>query len=137
VLNHLIETCRDGARGFRLAAEQVASPTLKTLFTDFADQRAAFAEQLLPHAHRLGGEAPADGTRAAALHRGWMDVKQVIVRTDHAVLLEVLRGDTVAVQAYTDAVNGMLPPDTRELVQRQSDLLTGAHEQLMFSESKG
>ena len=137
VLNHLIETCRDGACGFRLAAEQVGNPSLKTLFRDLADQRAAFAEQLLPHAQRLGGEAPADGTTAAALHRGWMDVKQAVVHTDHAVLAEVLRGDTVTLQAYTDAVNGMLPPNTQELVQRQCDVLRASHESLMFSEAKG
>src|SRR5215203_5496887 len=94
VLNHLIETCRDGARGFHLAAEQATSPTLKALFTELARQRTTFSEELLPHAHRLGGEAPADGTRVAALHRGWMDLKQAVVHTDRAVLTEVRRGDT-------------------------------------------
>jgi uncharacterized protein (TIGR02284 family) len=137
VLSHLIETCRDGARGFHLAAEQVASPTLKTVFTELADQRTAFADELLPHVYRLGGEAPANGTRAAALHRGWMDVKQAVVHTDQAVLTEVRRGNTVAVQAYTDAVNSLLPPDTRDLVQRQCDLIVKSHASLMFSEAKG
>ena len=136
VLNHLIETCRDGERGFHLAAEQVASPALKALFTELADQRCAFANQLLPHAQRLGGEPPAEGTRAAALHRGWMDLKQAVIHTDRAVLTEVRRGDTVAVQAYTDAVNGMLPPDTRDVVQHQCDALVSAHERLLFSEPK-
>lgn len=32
-LNGLIEICRDGARGFRLAADHVADPELKQLFT--------------------------------------------------------------------------------------------------------
>jgi len=136
VLNHLIETCRDGERGFHLAAGQVTTPALKALFNELADQRCAFANQLLPHAQRLGGEPPAEGTRAAALHRSWMDLKQAVVHSDHAVLTEVRRGDTIAVQAYADAVNGLLPPATRDVVQRQCDELVSSHERLLFAEPK-
>ena len=38
VLNHLIETCTDAARGFRSAADHVTDPALKTVFTDIAMQ---------------------------------------------------------------------------------------------------
>ena len=70
VLNHLIETCRDAERGLLLAAEHVQSRELKRLFYRLAEQRRAFANELLPHAHRLGGASTADGTAAAAVHRG-------------------------------------------------------------------
>jgi hypothetical protein len=59
------------------------------------------------------------------------------VHTDEAVLSEVRRGDTVTLQAYTDAVNGMLPPDTRGLVQQQCDELASSHARLLFSEANG
>ena len=55
-LNHLIQTCRDGERGFRYAANHAANPVVKALFLQIATQRQEFAEDLLPHAHRFGGE---------------------------------------------------------------------------------
>ena len=67
VLNHLIETCTDAARGFRSAADHVKDAGLKAVFTDIAAQRETFAADLLPHAQRLGGSAAADGTTAAAV----------------------------------------------------------------------
>ena len=75
VLNHLIETCRDAERGLRLAADEVKSNELKRLFLRLAEQRQAFANELLPHAQRLGGASVSDGTAAAALHRAWIQVK--------------------------------------------------------------
>ncbi len=74
VLNHLIETCTDAARGFRSAADHVKDASLKAVFTDIAARRERFAADLLPHAQRLGGAASTDGTTAAAVHRGWIDL---------------------------------------------------------------
>jgi uncharacterized protein (TIGR02284 family) len=127
VLNHLIETCRDGERGFRLAAEQVDDPGLRKLFEEMASQRATFATELLPHARRLGGDAPAEGTAAAALHRSWMALERAIVHADDMVLHEVERGNRATLRIYYDAVNGMLPPESRDLVQRQLDEIEESH----------
>jgi len=52
VLNHLIDTCRDGERGFRYAANHVENPAIKALFLDIAAQRGRFADDLTPHARR-------------------------------------------------------------------------------------
>ena len=120
VLNHLIETCRDAERGFRMAADEVKSPELKRLFLRIADQRHEFAEQLLPHAQRLGGTAVADGTAAAALHRSWMKIKARLAHDpDRAVVAEATRGEDYALAAYDDAVADLLPPEARYLVEGQ------------------
>src|SRR5688572_20138039 len=63
-LNRLIDTCRDGERGFRYAANHVGNPTVKTLFLNIASQREQFAAELLPHAQRLGGASESDGSFA-------------------------------------------------------------------------
>ncbi|MCU0627825.1 MAG: PA2169 family four-helix-bundle protein, partial [Gemmatimonadaceae bacterium] len=39
ILNDLIETCKDGADGYRAAAEDVQDSSLKALFTQLAAQR--------------------------------------------------------------------------------------------------
>ncbi len=137
VLNHLIETCRDGERGFTAAATYVQNVSLKMMFTELAAQRATFAAQLLPHSQRLGGDPPADGTRVASLHRGWMAIEEMLRHDDRLILDEVERGDRATLRVYEDAVSGMLPPETRDLVQRQLDELAETHARIPLRAALG
>jgi uncharacterized protein (TIGR02284 family) len=137
VLNHLVETCRDGERGFRLAAELVKDPGLKTLFSEFAQQRATFAEQLLPHAQRLGGNAPAQQTRLASLHRGWMALEAALMHDDQVIAAEVEQGNRATMDLYGDAIRGMLPPEVRDLVAQQFRELEATHARIPVREGLG
>ena len=120
VINHLIETCRDAERGFRMAAHHARNPEVKRLFFRLADQRREFAEELLPHAHRLGGPAESDGTSMASLHRAWMEVRaRLASNPERAILEEAIRGERFALAAYDEAVHDLLPPDARKLVEAQ------------------
>jgi uncharacterized protein (TIGR02284 family) len=131
VLNHLIETCKDGERGFRYAVNHVKDPTVKALFLEIASQRERFASDLLPHAQRLGGPSEADGTTAAAFHRGWITVKDALTGHDEkAIIGEAERGEGTAVAAYKNAIEGMLPPTVRELVERQYADVCRSHERI-------
>ena len=131
VLNHLIETCKDGERGFRYAANHVRDPNIKALFLEIASEREKFATDLLPHAQRLGGPSDAEGTAAAALHRGWMTVKDALTGHDErAIVGEADRGEEAAEAAYKDAIDGMLPPTVRDLVERQYELVRHSHERV-------
>jgi uncharacterized protein (TIGR02284 family) len=128
VLNHLLEICRDGEHGFTSAAAHVTDPAVRDLFSSLSTQRAAFAEQLVPHVHRLGGQATSDGSTAGALHRGWMNVKGAVSRHhDEVVLGEAEHGERVAMHAYQEALDGMLPPTVRDLVEEQHAAVRGAH----------
>ena len=120
VLNHLIEICKDAERGFRHVAEQATNPTVKSLFLDIASQRGRFAAELLPHAQRLGGAREADGSTAGALHRTWIDLRHAISRDDQtAVVQEAERGEHFSLGVYKEALEGMLPPTVRDLVEAQ------------------
>ena len=120
VLNHLIETCKDAERGFRHVAQHATDPVLKSLFLDIASQRARFAADLLPHAQRLGGPNAHDGTTAGALHRTWIDLRSAISRGDPAATIhEAERGEHFSRDVYQSALDGMLPPVARELVETQ------------------
>jgi len=128
VLNHLIETCRDGERGFLSAAAHVESAKLKALFEQMARQRARIADDLVPHAQRLGGNPAAEGTAGAAVHRGWIDIKSRLRRhDDNAIVVEVERGDGITLHAFQDALEGMLPPDSLAVVERLYAELRQAH----------
>ena len=120
VLNHLIETCKDAERGFRHVAEHAVDPAVKSLFLDIASQRARFAADLLPFAQRLGGADAHDGTTAGALHRTWIDLRSAIFRNDPvAIVHEAERGENFSRGVYKEALDGMLPPTARELVENQ------------------
>jgi uncharacterized protein (TIGR02284 family) len=120
VINHLIEVCRDAERGFRLAAAQVKTAETKRLFLRLADQRHAFAEELLPHAYRLGGATVPDGMNLAAAHRTWMQVRaRLAADPEQAILEEAGRGEKFARFAYNEAVNDMLPPEARDTIEGQ------------------
>ena len=128
VLNHLIETCKDGEHGFRYAANHVTTPAVKALFLEIASQREGFATDLLPHAQRLGGANESYGTPAAALHRGWMTLKDALSGHDeHAVIAEAERGEESAATAYERALGGMLPPTARDMIDKQYQAIRIAH----------
>jgi uncharacterized protein (TIGR02284 family) len=132
VLNHLIESCRDGDRGFKSAADHLSDPNLKSLFMQLSAERARCAEELMPHARRLGGPAAADGSTAAALHRKWIDLKSALTQDhDHAIVVEAARGDGVTMNAFKNAIAGSLPPDTRDIVERQYEAIQEEHKWLM------
>ncbi|HEY5618572.1 MAG TPA: PA2169 family four-helix-bundle protein [Vicinamibacterales bacterium] len=129
-LHHLIEICKDGERGFRTAAEHVGAPVLKSLFADLSAQRKQFAEDLVPHLHRLGGLTDG-GTNAGTLHRGWMLLRDLVPgQHDHTIVTEAERGEHAALDAYDEALNGMLPPTVTDLVETQRDAIQQANERI-------
>jgi uncharacterized protein (TIGR02284 family) len=122
VLEHLVEICRDGERGFQIAAQYVKTTGLNALFIQLAEQRHTFACNLAPHVNRLGGSALANGSGAGAVHRGWMNVKaHVPGHHDQAIVTEAERGERAAIKAYDDALNGVLPPTVIGMVEAQRE----------------
>lgn len=130
VLHHLIEICRDGELGFRAAADHVTATSLKALFADLAAQRRQFADELAPHLYRLGG-LPDDGTNAGAVHRGWMALRGLVPgRHDSAIVREAARGEHAALDAYEDALSGLLPPTVTDIVEMQRDAIYAANDRI-------
>ena len=119
-LNNLIETCRDGQEGFKIAAGGVRSAELKELFHTYSRQRAAFVGELQDEVRRLGGEAADAGSVTGSIHRGWMGLKAALTGADErAVLGECERGEDSALAAYRAALNVDMPASVRSMVERQ------------------
>ena len=132
VLNNLIETLKDGQQGFKQAAESVRNPALKSLFSEYSQQRSRFATSLQAEARKLGEEKPETSSSATgALHRGWINLKSAITGGDeHAILAECERGEDSAVEEYKKALDDGLSPSAQELVSRQFAEIKAAHDRI-------
>ena len=120
VLNDLIETCKDGVKGFRTAADSVKDARAKSMFTARATEIQQASEQLASAVRKLGGDPEKSGTAAGAVHRGWIDLKAAVTgKSDEAVLAECERGEDHAVNVYADALKKDLPADIRTMVEEQ------------------
>jgi len=132
VLNDLVETSKDGEKGFRTAAEDTKNAELKTLFLSRAQDCAKAATQLQQRVAALGGKPDEGGSVAGALHRGWVNLKSTVAdRSDLAILEECERGEDVAKARYRKALeDASLPDDLRVVVQHQYDGVMRNHDQI-------
>ena len=130
-LNDLIETCRDGQKGFQAAADGVANGELKSLFLEYSRQRASFVGELQDEVRRLGGDPQQTGSIAATLHRGWIDIKSAVTGEDEAaVISECERGEESAVENYREALGADLPTNVRAIVERQFSQIKSARDRI-------
>jgi len=130
-LNGLIETCKDGQNGFQEAAEGVERSDLKSLFYEFSQQRAQFAGELQSLVQSLGGDPENTGSMAAALHRGWINIKSAVTGKDEAAILnECERGEDSAKDTYKDALKQSLPANIMETIQTQYVAVQSAHDRV-------
>jgi len=131
VLNDLIETSKDGEAGFRTCADDAERLELKNLFTKRAEECGKAAAELQSIVVQLGGK-PEDSTSISGdLHRRWVDIKSAITgKDDQAVLNECERGEDVAKKSYKRALEKDLPPEIRQVVQRQYDGVLRNHDQV-------
>ena len=131
VLNDLIETSKDGEKGFRECAEDLKRPELKTaMMTRAADCASAVAE-LQQLVRSLGGDPETGGSVSGDLHRRWVDLKSMVTgKDDEAILNECERGEDVALKSYRKALEKDLPADIRVVVQRQFQGVQRNHDEV-------
>ena len=130
-LNGLIETCKDGQKGFKEAADGVDRSDLKSLFFEFSQQRAHFAGELQNIVQTLGEEPETSGSTAGALHRGWINLKAAITGKDEqAILNECERGEDSAKNTYKAAIEKPFPSAIADVVRNQYESIQMAHDRV-------
>ena len=131
-INGLIETLKDGQKGFKEAAEAVKDPQLKSLFDQYSQQRSQFATELQNQAKSLGEAEPEKTSSAAgAMHRAWINLKSAATSgDDHAILAECERGEDSAVNEYKEALENGLTSSLRDVVSRQYREVMTAHDRI-------
>jgi uncharacterized protein (TIGR02284 family) len=131
VLEDLIETCKDGQKGYQDAAEHAKRTDLKTFFNEQRLERGRFAEELRQEQTRLGepNKKPT-GSVSGAMHRAWIDTKVALGGGDKTILESVEAGEDNAKANYQKALSESLPSNVAEIVRRQAGSVQKAHDQV-------
>ena len=129
VLENLIETCRDGQKGYHDAAEHVKRPDLKAYFNEQALERSRFAAELQTELAKAGKpDKKPSGSASGAIRRAWIDAKVAMGGGDKTILDSIEKGEDEARDTYQKALSGSLTPQIAEIVRRQATSVERAHD---------
>lgn len=128
ILNRLIETSKDGEKGFRQAAEYTPDHYLQSIFNGCADSYQRAVNELQTCVAQLGAQPEDSGSVLGALHRGWTGIKATLSRGDsHAILVECERVEESVKDNYLKALNAALPTNIHLLIERQCNEVVKNH----------
>ena len=131
VLNDLIETSKDGEKGFARAAKDSNDPALISLFSESKRSCHVAVAELQDQVKLLGGNPEDGGSMTAAIHRGWISLKSLATSRDsRAILEECERGEDYAKARYAEAVKRVLPEPVRVLIERQYQRVVTNHDRV-------
>ena len=137
----LVETLKDGERGFADAAEKLRDgehPEWATTLQRFSEQRAGFWREIVDMGHDYGDDVDESGTVAAAVHRGWIALKDALTGDDAgAVLKAASTGEDHAVSEYEDALKMGLSAGFRAVVVRQHAAVVAARDEVKALQHAG
>lgn len=130
----LVETLKDGERGFAEAAEKVRDsehPEWAETLQRLSMQRAGFSREIVDLGHAYGDDVDESGTVAAAVHRGWLSLKDALTGDDAgAVLKAATTGEDHAVSEYDKALELDLSAGFRDVVTRQREAVVAARDEV-------
>jgi uncharacterized protein (TIGR02284 family) len=130
-LNDLIETSRDGEKGFALAAKDTKNPSLAEVFAEGERSCREAVRELQEKVRALGGKPDEGGSVKGAVHRGWLSLKTAATsRDDKAILEECERGEDYAKARYAAALKTNLSNEVRQMVERQYHGAVANHDRI-------
>ncbi|MGL5929726.1 MAG: ferritin-like domain-containing protein [Dermatophilaceae bacterium] len=130
----LVETLRDGERGYLTAAEKLRDgdrPEWAATMQRLSEQRAEFRREIVSLGHEYGDDVDESGTATAALHRGWLSLKDALTGDDAgSVLGAAVTGENHTVSEYEKALGRDLSAGFREVVARQHTAVVAARDEV-------
>lgn len=130
VLKNVIDTAKDGEKGFREAAEHFKSADLKSMAQRVSAERAGFARELEPELRSEGKTDKPEGSVEGTMHRAWIDIKTALGGGDHTILDWLEQGEDHAKKIYSEALQSTLPAAAQQIVRRQYDRVLATHDQV-------
>jgi uncharacterized protein (TIGR02284 family) len=130
VAKELVETLKDGERGFASAAEKLRDgdrPEWGSTLQRFSQQRAEFHREIVDMGEDYGDDVDASGSVAASLHRGWISLKDALSGDDpDTVLKAAVTGENHTVSEYEKALEQDLSDGFRSVVVKQHTAIVAA-----------
>ncbi len=136
LLNELVETLKDGQKGYAEAMTDVEDADLKDTFKHLAVERSGYLTEIEDQMFKLDLKPDTDegakGSVTGAVHRAWIDLKSAITGKDrHSILAECERGEDYAKKAYKTALEAQdLPSSLKSVIEKQYQGVLAAHDKI-------
>ena len=132
LLNELIETLKDGQKGYADAMTDVEDTRLKDTFKKYAAQRAEYITEIEDQMFKLNLKPEEESSVTGTIHRAWIDLKAALTSKDNkAVLNECERGEDYAKKTYQTALKAQdLPSNLKSVIEKQYQGVTAAHDEI-------
>lgn len=134
VAKDLVETLKDGENGFTSAADKLKDgehPEWAATLHRLAEQRAGFRREIVELGHEYGDDVDESGSAAAALHRGWISLKDALTGDNAGTVLgAAVTGEDHAVSEYEKALEQDLSAGFRAVVARQHAAVVTARDEI-------
>jgi uncharacterized protein (TIGR02284 family) len=128
MLKDLLETSKEGERGFALAAKDNREPGVIDVLKDGEESCREAVVELQDQVRLLSGSPDDGGTVKVPVYRGWISFKAVAISRDTKLILEECeRGEDYAKARYEDAMKVEMPESLRALVERQYQRVIAIH----------
>ena len=132
LLNELVETLKDGQKGYADAMTDVEDTNLKETFKKYAAQRAEYITEIEDQMFKLNLKPEEESSVTGTVHRAWIDLKAALTSKDSkAVLNECERGEDYAKKAYQTALKAQdLPANVKSVIEKQYQGVAAAHDNI-------
>lgn len=130
VLNSLIETTLDSARGYKEAAESSEDAKFKSMFSERSLKRMKLTGDLQEEVRTFGGEPEQDQSMLGKAHNKFVDLKAAVLGHDEkAIINEVERGEDFIKAKFEKALDDEeLPANVRERLSRAFEDIKADHD---------
>ncbi|OWP62601.1 hypothetical protein CDA63_13245 [Hymenobacter amundsenii] len=131
-LNELIETLKDGQKGYAEAMTDVEDADLKQTFKKYAAQRAEYITELEDQMMKLNLKPEEESSITGTVHRAFINLKGLITGKDrHSILAECERGEDYAKAAYEKAQKIQdAPAALKTLIEKQAAGIKKGHDEM-------
>lgn len=131
-LNELIETLKDGQKGYAEAMTDVEDADLKQTFKKYAAQRAEYITELEDQMMKLNLKPEEESSITGTVHRAFINLKGLITGKDrHSILAECERGEDYAKAAYEKALKIQdAPAALKTLIEKQAAGIKRGHDEM-------
>ena len=127
----LIRLNIDSAEGFTVAAGEIESSDIASVFREYGTQRSSNAEELKAAVAYNGEEPAQSGTVTGTVHRWWLELKGKITSGGvYAVLAEAERGEDTIKHKYEAVLKEVTGTQVAALLEKQYAAIQAAHDNI-------